>query len=163
MTRLVTHFVLTGAEEEVPVARRMVVDRARAWGVPLNDETADVLSLVASELVTNAVVHGAGPVAVELSHQPGRLVIGVRETNPLAPQASCAGPDDESGRGLALVSCLAIRSGWEPSTPGKRVWAEIALPEVVPSLRPAVCRQLHAAQTSLHVTESPTALSWAVA
>ncbi|NEE61919.1 ATP-binding protein, partial [Streptomyces sp. SID8455] len=37
--------------------------------------------------------------------------------------------DQESGRGLFLVECLASRWGWEPRNPvGKTVWAEVAAP-----------------------------------
>jgi anti-sigma regulatory factor (Ser/Thr protein kinase) len=144
MPTLVYRFVLAGTESEVPLARRQVVDRVRTWGVPMDEETADAVRLVASELITNAVVHGEGPVTVALHHWPGRLVIDVVDGNPSAPQTSCAQADDESGRGLALVGLLASRSAWEPSGRGKRVWAEIALPTAAPAHRAAVLRRLFA-------------------
>lgn len=96
----------------MPLARRMAVDRVRAWGVPMDAETADAVRLVASELITNAVVHGEGPVTVTLHHSPGRLVIDVLDGNPSAPRTCCAQPDDESGRSLALVGLSAC--AWEP-------------------------------------------------
>lgn len=144
MPTLVHRFVLAGAEREVPLARRKVVDKVRAWGVPLDDETADAIRLVASELITNAVVHGEGPVTVALYHRPGRLVIDVLDNNPAGPQTSCAQADDQSGRGLALVGLLASRCAWEPADRGKRVWAEIALPRAAPAIRAAVLRRLFA-------------------
>ncbi|MER6332680.1 ATP-binding protein [Streptomyces sp. NPDC001034] len=146
MPTLVHRFVLAGGETEVPVARRKVVDKVRAWGVPLDDETADVIRLVASELITNAVVHGEGPATVALYHRPGRLVIDVLDDSPAAPQTSCAQADDESGRGLALVGLLASRCAWEPAGRGKRVWAEIALPMAAPAIRAAVLRRLFVLQ-----------------
>jgi len=54
MPTLVTRIVLAGTEEKVSPARRSVVEKVRAWGVPLEDETADAIRLVASELITNA-------------------------------------------------------------------------------------------------------------
>jgi anti-sigma regulatory factor (Ser/Thr protein kinase) len=144
MPTLVHRFVLAGAKREVPLVRRKVVDRVRMWGVAMDDETADAIRLVASELITNAVVHGEGPVTVALYHRPGRLVIEVLDGNPSAPQRSCAQSDDESGRGLALVGLLASRCAWEPSGCGKRVWAEIALPLAAPAVRGAVLRSLFA-------------------
>ncbi|MEU2223356.1 MULTISPECIES: ATP-binding protein [Streptomyces] len=131
MPTLVHRFVLTGTESEVPLARREIVDKVRAWGVPLDEETADAIRLVACELITNAVVHGAGPIMVTLSNQPGRLVIEVRDGDPSVPRTGGAQPDDEHGRGLALVRLLAAHCAWEPAGLGKRVWAEMALPTVV--------------------------------
>ncbi|MFF8877009.1 ATP-binding protein [Streptomyces flaveolus] len=131
MPTLVHRFVLTGAASEVPPARREIVDKVRAWGVPLDEETADAIRLVASELLTNAVVHGTGPITVVLSSQPGRLVIDVLDGGPSVPHSRCAQADDENGRGLVLVRLLAARCAWEPVGPGKRVWAEMALPMVV--------------------------------
>jgi len=144
MPTLVHRFVLVGTESEGPLARRQVVDKVRTWGVPVDDETADAIRLVASELITNAVVHGEGPVTVALYHRPGSLVIDVIDGNPVSPHASCAHDDDESGRGLAMVGLLASRSAWEPSGHGKRVWAEIELPKAAPAIRAAVLRRLFA-------------------
>ncbi|HEY8986564.1 MAG TPA: ATP-binding protein [Streptomyces sp.] len=100
MPTLVHRFVLAGGEREVSLARRKVVDKVCTWGVSLDDETADAIRLIASELIANAVVHGEGPVTVALYHRSGRLVIDVLDGNPVAPQTSCAQADDENGRGL---------------------------------------------------------------
>lgn len=142
MPTLVHRFVLAGGEREVSLARRKVVDKVCTWGVPLDDETADAIRLIASELIANAVVHGEGPVTVALYHRSGRLVIDVLDGNPAAPQTSYAQAEDESGRGLTLVELLASRCGWEPAGRGKRVWAEIKLPEAAPAVRAAVLRKL---------------------
>lgn len=131
MPTLVHRFVLAGIESEVPPARREIVDKVRAWGVPLDEETADAIRLVASELITNAVVHGAGPITVTLFNRPGRLVIDVLDGDPSVPRTRGAQPDDENGRGLALVRLLSARCAWEPAGAGKRVWAEMALPMAV--------------------------------
>ncbi|MFE4756577.1 ATP-binding protein [Streptomyces mirabilis] len=163
MPTLVHRFVLAGEEREVSLARRKVVDKVRAWGVPLNDDTADAIRLVASELITNAVVHGEGPVTVALYHRPGRLVIDVLDDNPAAPQASCAQVDDESGRGLELVELLASRCAWEPVGQGKRVWAEIAIPKAAPAIRAAVLRRLFALRLKRGVVAELESLTLAVA
>ncbi|MGW0763997.1 ATP-binding protein [Streptomyces sp. NPDC002676] len=163
MPTLVHRFVLAGTERDVPLARRKVVDKVRTWGVPLDDETADVIRLVASELITNAVVHGEGAVTVALYHRPGRVVIDVLDDNPSAPTTSCAQADDESGRGLALVRCLASRCAWEPSGRGKHVWAEIALPITAPAIRAALLRRLFVPRQKRRVVAEPETLNLAVA
>ncbi|GAA4048821.1 ATP-binding protein [Streptomyces shaanxiensis] len=163
MPTLVHRFVLAGEEREVSLARRTVVDKVRTWGVPLDDDMADAIRLVTSELISNAVVHGEGPVTVTLYHQPGRLVIDVFDDNPAAPQTSCAQADDESGRGLALVELLASRCAWEPAGQGKRVWAEIALPSAAPAIRAAVLRRLLALRPKHGSVGEPESLTLAVA
>ncbi|WP_445402188.1 ATP-binding protein [Streptomyces sp. LE64] len=112
MPTLVTRFVLSGIKEEVSPARRMVVDKVRAWGVRLDGETTDAIRLfLVSELVTNAVLHGVGPVTVELCHQPGSLVIGVFDSSEAMPEVDHPALGAEGGRGLGLVGFLAVRSG----------------------------------------------------
>lgn len=138
MPTLVARIALTGTKEEISPARRAVVDEIRAWGVTLDDETAEVIRLIASELITNALVYGEGPVSIGLYHRPGSLVMDVLDGNPCPPLMRCAGAEDESGRGLALVEFFAAKSGWEPVERGKRVWAEIPLPLQTPVAPAAV-------------------------
>ncbi|MFF7172250.1 ATP-binding protein [Streptomyces pseudovenezuelae] len=163
MPTLVHRFVLADGEREVSLARRKVVDKVRKWGVPLDDETADAIRLIASELITNAVVHGEGPVAVALYHRVGSLVIDVFDGNPSAPQMSCAQDDGESGRGLALVDLLASRCAWAPSEYGKHVWAEIELPMTAPAIRAAVLRRFFARRPKHRIVPEPETLTLAVA
>lgn len=141
MSSLATRLVLVGREEEVSMARRSVVERVRAWGF-MDEETTETIRLIVSELVSNAVVHGEGPVTITVFGRPSGLLIDVRDGNHDAPRTGSFGTENEHGRGLALVDALAARSGWEPLRRGKRVWAEVALPRVrsVGSLTP--CEQL---------------------
>jgi anti-sigma regulatory factor (Ser/Thr protein kinase) len=94
-------------------------------------ESDDVL-LVASELVTNAVVHsGCEPghrINVEVSEQSQRVLISVHDPGlsdlravPRPASASAVG-----GWGLRLVAQLSER--WGADRPkGYRVWAEVAV------------------------------------
>jgi anti-sigma regulatory factor (Ser/Thr protein kinase) len=164
MPTLVHRFVLPGTESEVPLARREIVDTVRAWDVPLDEETADAIRLVASELITNAVVHGTGPITVTLFNCPGCLVIDVLDGDPSVPRTGCAQEDDENGRGLALVGLLAARCASEPAGPGKRVWAEMALPMVVEASHAAAGpRGLFAMWAKRRVGGKPESLTMAVA
>ncbi|NEC43443.1 ATP-binding protein [Streptomyces sp. SID8016] len=129
MSSLATRLVLMGREEEVSIARRSVVERVRAWGF-IDEETTETIRLIISELVSNAVVHGEGPVTITVLGRPSGLLIDVRDGNHEAPRTGSFGTENEHGRGLALVDALAVRSGWEPLGRGKRVWAEVTLPRV---------------------------------
>ncbi|MEV5938719.1 ATP-binding protein [Streptomyces sp. NPDC051994] len=162
MPTLVTRFALTGTEEEVSPARRLVVAKVRAWGVPLDEETADVICLVASELITNAVIHGGGPITVTLCHRPGTLMIDVLDANTRTSKVNFRDVE-EGGRGLLLVGFLAARSGWEPVMRGKRVWVEIALPKSAPAVRAAVLRRFFAVRPGPHGRTVPEALALAIA
>ncbi|MFF4560279.1 SpoIIE family protein phosphatase [Streptomyces sp. NPDC001435] len=93
------------------------------WGL---DETAFAAELILSELVTNAVRHGAGPIRVRLLH--GRnLICEVSDTSNTAPHLRRAATTDEGGRGLFLVAQLSQSWGTRYTSQGKVIWAECAL------------------------------------
>ncbi|WP_431783608.1 ATP-binding protein [Streptomyces chumphonensis] len=121
------------------LARRLCAERLDAWGVPYGSDGHDVLSVLVSELATNAVTHGhvdgrdfrvhllalAAPDAKSLSV---RLEVTDTRGEQLPAPASdpVAGAGRTGGRGLLLVEALADRWGWtpRPDGPGKTVWAE---------------------------------------
>jgi anti-sigma regulatory factor (Ser/Thr protein kinase) len=97
----------------------------------VDDGLANDAELLLSELVGNAVRHarplpgGVVRVAWEIA---SREVVLLRVTdggspNGHRPQASVAGPDAVSGRGLAIVAAVAARWGVEPARGGQSVWA----------------------------------------
>lgn len=84
----------------------------------------DEAELLVSELVTNAVLHGAPPITmrVECDGSNG-LRVSVTDNNPDPAQVRQAGPADESGRGMRLVDVISDAWGVEPRTDvGKDVW-----------------------------------------
>ena len=107
------------------LARRYLATRAEAWPF----EMLELATLLTSELVTNAVQHGRGPVELLLSEDSDRLHIEVGDS--LAgglPHAPGRPPDiRQSGRGLLIVDQLADRWGFRPRNdpPGKVVWFEL--------------------------------------
>ena len=107
--------------EAVPLARDFV-RRALAG---CDDEVVEAAQLVVTELVTNAVLHGVGPVA--LSVEVGdRVRVAVEDAGHELPVLVRASSEALTGRGLALVSALAETWGIEPGTAGgKAVWAEL--------------------------------------
>ncbi|HWG92965.1 MAG TPA: SpoIIE family protein phosphatase [Mycobacteriales bacterium] len=116
----------------VPRERALLIDvraRARAamesWA--LLEELVDTATLLASELVTNGLVHGKGGVELRLRLTRDRLVLEVEDAGHHMPRRRRAGTDEESGRGLHLVQVLADRWGARQTDDGKVVWAEIDL------------------------------------
>ena len=77
--------------------------------------------LVASELVTNAVLHGTGPIVFRADRRGDRLRIEVEDA------MNRMGPPGDGSRGLDLVAGLAAAWGVHRHGPGKTVWAEVPL------------------------------------
>jgi anti-sigma regulatory factor (Ser/Thr protein kinase) len=114
------------------------VRQVRADLTPLVEGTpvADDFILLASEVVTNAVVHSrsglpGGVFTVHAEVRPGYFAwLEVEDQG--GPWIEQAAPDEEHGRGLALVAALAGDGNWtveDGSTPGTRiVWAWLDWP-----------------------------------
>lgn len=106
-------------------ARHRVVAGIRSWGIPLDAEALDGIELVASELITNAVLHASsGPITVSARNEGPTLVVEVHDATEALSSAEPIDADAERGRGLYLVAMLADRHGTTPTTTGKRCWAE---------------------------------------
>jgi two-component sensor histidine kinase len=80
--------------------------------------------LLVSELVTNAVLHGAPPITVHIECDGGReLLVSVADEDPRSPVLRDGGPGAESGRGIRLVDVVSDRWGVvNHPDDGKRVW-----------------------------------------
>lgn len=106
--------------------RRITSVHLRLWGV--DAAAADTVVLLVSELVTNGIRHGSGPgVTLRLSRTGGLLRVEVDDGNPSPAVVTAAGPDDEHGRGMALVQALAV--AWGTDETGTRTWCTLALTE----------------------------------
>lgn len=93
---------------------------------------ADDVTLMASELLTNAFLHGALPVEARLTATglaSGREVTcEVTDASPKRPVFGGFAPDEEHGRGLVVVTRLASVFGIRPHPNGKTVWFTITVP-----------------------------------
>ena len=84
---------------------------------------AETAVLLASELVTNAVVHTRSADVGLRARCDGETLLVAVDDEGAAPPVCCDGA--ATGAGLTLVDSLAARWGWEPLASGKRVWFEV--------------------------------------
>ncbi|MET8808662.1 ATP-binding protein [Streptomyces sp. NPDC004546] len=111
----------------VQMARRVTAAWLRYCGLP---ELVDDATLIVSELVTNAIVHGSGSqVTLTLAVRDGFLRIAVHDETPGEVAVHNAGSDAERGRGLFLVDHLADAHGgaWGTSDKGATTWCRLTL------------------------------------
>ncbi|WP_162824312.1 ATP-binding protein [Peterkaempfera bronchialis] len=107
------------------VARSRLLARTAlaAWGAP---QLADSAEILVSELVTNAVRYGSGPVSLALVLTEEALQISVSDCGPDLPATRPARTDEPGGRGLGIVERLC--GGWQVTTRlrGKTVTCRLA-------------------------------------
>jgi signal transduction histidine kinase len=93
---------------QVRHARHQAREALAGWGLA---EHASLVELVVSELVTNALQHGAGPIGVRLTRAASELRVDVHDDGGGRPISQQPRADDESGRGLALVEAMTEPHG----------------------------------------------------
>ncbi len=124
--------------------RPSAVRTARHWAAsvltgsnpPRDPDLIDSIVLLVSELVTNAIEAVIAPapatrtprVWLALSGSADLVRIEVHDSAQVPVPPTCHRDDDEeSGRGLRLISVLASDWGWQPELLGKVVWCELAV------------------------------------
>ena len=118
---------LSAHPDSVAAARRHIATLAAAF-VP-RDRQSD-LTLVVSEVVSNAIRHGAEGSTIELRAVPGddHLRVEVTDAGPgLAPRPRATEPSEGGGFGLFLVDQLVRRWGLVRQRGTTRVWFEFDL------------------------------------
>jgi hypothetical protein len=118
----VASWPLTPDDSSVPRARRLTRTRLTAWGL---EGFSDVVELLVSELVTNALRHAPGPCRLTISALDGLLRCEVEDNSRELPRVSKNRLFDEGGRGLHLLDMLACCWGGARTATGKTVWFEL--------------------------------------
>jgi Histidine kinase-like ATPase domain len=139
----------------VPLGRHFVAEQLRSWGlVGLVSDAA----VIASELVSNAVLHGAGPLRIVVSLDEDGVELAVADRSGIPPQVPPVREDlladldalnrqapghqdarDPSqgigpagvvggGRGMHVIAALSHAWGYRAEGDGKTVWARLTLP-----------------------------------
>lgn len=108
-------------------ARAFVRDR---WP-DLDEEVLDDVTLIVSELVSNAVQHGEPEILLRIAVEPFGVDVSVLDHGPVIPTSKLTAPstDAVSGRGLTIVERLAKDWGVDPldDGSGKMVWARLKM------------------------------------
>ncbi len=115
---------LAAAPESVSAGRDFLAKTLSSWGYA---EAMDNARLLLSEVLTNAVQHGQGPIGVHLCRTDADLTVEISDHSPALPQPRQAGEDEESGRGLLLVRALADDWGVRPTDAGKTTWFSLKM------------------------------------
>jgi serine phosphatase RsbU (regulator of sigma subunit)/anti-sigma regulatory factor (Ser/Thr protein kinase) len=121
-----TRVELDTSPQEVCRSRAVARDCLQAWQE--NEALMDAAELAVSELVTNAVRYGSGPLTLQLSRHDDGIVVEVCDDGAGTPRRRRAGLEDEGGRGLLLVAGLAAGWGVRARGKGKVVWCRLARP-----------------------------------
>ncbi|MEV4506842.1 SpoIIE family protein phosphatase [Streptomyces klenkii] len=95
------------------------------WGL---GEVAFATELILSELATNAIRYGSGPIQVRLLYDRS-LICEVSDTSNTSPHLRYAAEEDEGGRGLFLIAQLADAWGTRYQRKGKIIWTEQLIAE----------------------------------
>ncbi|WP_406213481.1 SpoIIE family protein phosphatase [Streptomyces decoyicus] len=105
-------------------ARALAGQQLSEWGL---DELLFTTELIVSELVTNAIRHGSGPITLRLIRQDA-LICEVSDASSTSPRLRHARTTDEGGRGLFIVAQLTRRWGTRYTPIGKIIWTEQSMP-----------------------------------
>jgi anti-sigma regulatory factor (Ser/Thr protein kinase) len=94
----------------------------------LHRDVTTIAQLLTSEVVTNALQHGAGDIVMHVSRTPGQLLVEVEDESAARPRRLQTSVEDTRGRGLAMLETLASRWGVrERDGGGKTVWFTLRL------------------------------------
>ncbi|MEU1403312.1 SpoIIE family protein phosphatase [Streptomyces sp. NPDC005728] len=110
-------------DEMVGRARELTARQMARWGL---EEESFTTELIVSELVTNALRYGAGPITLRLIRDR-HLICEVSDGSSTSPHVRRAEETDEGGRGLYLITQLTQGWGTRYHERGKTIWAEQTL------------------------------------
>ncbi|MFE5309357.1 ATP-binding protein [Isoptericola sp. NPDC056605] len=93
-------------------------------GATAMHDTAEKIVLIASELATNALLHGLPPTVVRLLRDEHTWLLDVVDHDAAGvPRVDGGRPPGHGGLGLLIAERLSAHVGWYTSGPAKHVWA----------------------------------------
>jgi hypothetical protein len=111
-----------------PAAPHLAREFVRDSACPRHLADPEEALLLVSELVTNALVHGKGPMDLTLRCEGARTIIGVSDGGAGLPVFPATAPavDATAGRGLWMLVVLADDWGVRSDTHAKTIWFALA-------------------------------------
>ena len=109
-------------------ARRWVRAQLEELGL---EPLTDAVTLLTSEVVTNAVLHAATAVRVVVSPDGAGVLVEVHDESPVPPSRRRHRVTATIGRGLTMLDTLADEWGWRRNGAGKVVWFRVEHPRDV--------------------------------
>jgi PAS domain S-box-containing protein len=106
--------------------RSFTTARLSEWS--LQAEVIEDATLIVSELLTNAAIHGRSPIRLRLRTAANELVIEVYDGASALPRKLRVSPEEIRGRGLAIVAALSHRWAARGEGHGKTVWSTLKIP-----------------------------------
>jgi anti-sigma regulatory factor (Ser/Thr protein kinase) len=112
--------------DSVPATRAFLARLLDGWGV--EDQVIADASLLATELMANAVKQGTGTVELRVEAENGLLHVAVHDDADETPVVTHASPVSTNGRGLWIVQSIAHDWGTESDgeASGKTVLFELS-------------------------------------
>lgn len=114
---------LEAQPQSARAARHFVEGLLREWR---REHVVDLVTLLTSELVTNAVMHARSALDLQVECLQDGVRVCVHDRGEGVPVRRHVSIEATSGRGLALVDTLARRWGVDPEPSGKAVWFEVS-------------------------------------
>lgn len=112
--------------DSVAEARTRVRATAREQRLPA--ECVRAAALLASELVSNALEHGAPPLRLQLLATGTGVRLEVEDASPRSPVVLAVPATAATGRGLTIVAAVSSAWGHYSTDSGKCVWCDIVTP-----------------------------------
>ena len=131
--RVATELQIGVASQLVLPANPRAVRDARAFvetcchSASVEGDACDTAVLLASEAVTNAIVHGRSAAHMSVTVGNGVVLVEVWDGNSLLPRLVEQEADAVTGRGLVIIDTLAARWGTIEHRNGKTVWFEVLI------------------------------------
>lgn len=115
----------TLAPEPASVGRARRLVRAALAAAGYDEDVADVVTLLVSEVITNSLLHAGTEMGLRCERRGAGVRVEVFDRSALVPSVRHYDPEAATGRGLALVSTLAVSWGVRLHDHGKTLWFDV--------------------------------------